>query len=270
MNAILNNEKIELDNDIIGLSLYGYACFTAFLVEDGNVKGFQYHIDRLVKDSKEIFGLSPDEQDIRNSVRRFFTSHDGPSNFVVRITVFPKNFSLAEPEKIEMLNILVTGKLHGSVPEKPLRLGTVDAIRALPFQKTTNVISNMKARAIAHKRGFDDALMVSGENITEGATWNIFLGTADLIVTPSLKNGILPGITRKLIIDLGKTLGFEMVETTIPLIMVDTYNYGFITNAACGVAPICSIDDKFGFFSKNKNILLLKKEYNKIQGERVI
>ncbi len=156
----------------------------------------------------------------------------------------------------------------GDHPAKPLRLKSVDASRALPFQKTANMISNLKARAISQKQGFDDALMINGGIVTEGSTWNIFFGLNDRLFTPSLKSGILPGITRRLIIENSGGLGFEVVEDELRLKAIDNYKYCFATNAAAGMATVCSIDG-FEFDAASNEIESLKAKHAAIIGDKI-
>ncbi|MCP4700001.1 MAG: hypothetical protein GY862_24590 [Gammaproteobacteria bacterium] len=268
MSVILNNQHIDTNNNVLSLALYGYACFTALAVDNGKVKGLKYHMDRLLNDSREIFGMSPKEKDIKKNINTFLDAQAGAEHIIVRVTLFPDNFSLATPEKIYDLNIMVTGRAHRSLNGKPMRLSSVDTARILPFQKTANMIANLKARAAAHRNGFDDALMVNKNVITEGATWNIFFGVNKRLATPSLDSGILPGVTRRLLIDYGNDLGFSISEQRVSLDDLNKYAYCFATNAAIGIAPICSIDHN-EYDANSDELAKLKEGYEQIPGEDV-
>ena len=268
MAVVLNKNTIEADNTILSLGLYSYACFTALAVEHGKVKGFDYHMERLVNDSTEIFGVKPQESDIKDNIRAFLNELGSVDHIIVRVTIFPDNFSLATPENIDSLNILVTGRAHSSVSGKPMKLSCVDATRVLPYQKTTNMISNLKARAIAHNTGFDDALMTQDGILTEGATWNIFFGKDNKLTTPPLSSGILPGITRKLIIEYSSRFGFDVEERVIRQPELSEFSYSFATNAAIGIAAVASIDTA-KFDSQHAGLSELKNKYENIEGESV-
>ncbi len=269
MSVILNNKKTEANDTVLSLALYGYGCFTSLVVDQGAVKGFKHHIERLLNDSKALFGLSPNESDIRENIKTFLESKARSGNIVVRVTLFPDGFSIATPEKVDAINIMVTGREQHSVGVKALRLLSVDSTRIHPFQKTTNMLSNLKARAIAHQKGYDDAVMMQNKLITEGATWNIFLGRGKNIITPSLTEGLLPGITRRIILDCGKRLGYSIKEARITTDTLCAYEYGFATNASTGITPIKSID-AIEFDASNDNLTCLSENYRQIPGERVV
>ncbi len=54
--------------------------------------------------------------------------------------------------------------------------------------------------------------MVLNRNIEEVGSMNIFFVENGKVITPELNGSILPGITRKSIIELAKNLGYEVEE----------------------------------------------------------
>ena len=64
----------------------------------------------------------------------------------------------------------------------------------------------------------DDALMLNTSGHVASATvGNIFVLQGDELVTPSLDQGVLPGIMRRVLLDHGKELGLKPVERAVPL-----------------------------------------------------
>lgn len=64
----------------------------------------------------------------------------------------------------------------------------------------------------------DDALMLNTSGHVASATvGNIFALQGDDLITPSLDQGILPGITRRILLNHAKDLGLKPVERAIPL-----------------------------------------------------
>ncbi len=268
MAVVLNGRTIEPDRSILSLALYGYACFTSFAVENRTVKGLRYHLERLCADVEAIIGIPPEEADIRKNLLKFLHECDPNDRIVVRVTVFPADFSAAYPEKINGLEVLVTGRSAGFASEKSLKLATVGSSRTLPLQKSTNMIANLKARAIARERGFDDALMISEDLVTEGATWNIFFQQGDVLFTPELGSGVLPGVTRRLIIEICRQAGVPVVEERIAKDRIKDFDCCFATNSVIGIAPIQSIDGyEFGEGKSKRDGLI--SLYASIAGERI-
>lgn len=85
------------------------------------------------------------------------------------------------------------------------------------------------------------ALNVRG-HISEGSGENVFLVIDGTIHTPPLSASILPGITRAMVIQLAKDLGFPFIEETIPREMLYIADEVFFTGSAAEITPIRSID----------------------------
>lgn len=242
MTVILNENTLTPDISLQSLCLYSYGVFTTFFVKDRKVKGLKYHVERLQTDSKVLFGIEPSEIDVKRNVNKFIDELGSPQQVVVRVTVFPVDFSLANPGNIENLNILVTGRAKSAVKDGYLKLMLVEAERSFPFQKTTNLIVNLKTRSIAQKRGYDDALIFSKGLITEGPLWNVFFIDKDTITTPPLRDNLLPGIARRLIIENANQYDIQVFEKSIPKDIYEKYESCFISNSAVGFSIVESIE----------------------------
>lgn len=267
MTIVLNNQVIDFNSEIQSLALYGYAVFTSFLVIKGGVKGFSDHLERLQRDCIALFAITPSESDIRSNLTQFIEQFDSRDIFV-RITVFPQDFSLFHPENINQLNILVTGRTPSATSSQALRLKLIDTQRILPHHKTVNMISNFKARVIAHKAGYSDALLSMGEKITEGTTWNIFFTQDDTIFTPPVQDGLLPGVTRKLIIENTSQFDIKVQEKSILKSSLSQYESCFITNSSVGISPVESIEQIT--YQNSKTLEKVIKLYSHIPEENLL
>ena len=72
------------------------------------------------------------------------------------------------------------------------------------------------------------------------------------IVTPALSGSILPGVTRKSVIQLGRDLGYEVSEETIDVHeMLADVEAGRITEVfGCGTAAVIAPVGRFGYQDK--------------------
>ena len=266
---ILNENTItNIDSEFQTLMLYNYAIFTSFLVQNGWVKKFAYHLKRLNHDCLTLFGISPAEDMVRKNIRLFLTHFENSDNVIIRVTVFPKQFSLAHPGDIRELNILVTGRSDNSVSGKiPLKLLVVDAQRTMCTHKTTNLIANLKARAIAQSQGYHDALLSNDQIITEGATWNIFFLQEKKLITPPIEDGLLPGITRKIIVE-NIPPDMELKEESVHISSLKNFDGCFITNATLGIVAVRSID-QCQYETESSVIQQIKEIYASIPSETI-
>ena len=63
------------------------------------------------------------------------------------------------------------------------------------------------------------------------------------LITPPLKDGVLAGITRQVILDFAKTIGFKTYEKSISHTDIYSAPYAFTTNSLMGITPLISIDE---------------------------
>lgn len=115
--------------------------------------------------------------------------------------------------------------------------------RVAPWVKSNNRQANVMAHRHAREQGYDDALFVDPSgNVTEGPTWNVFSIGSGAVITPPLAGGLLPGITRGLVLELCKDLGIPWEERELSLEEVKSSDELFITSTTRGVMPVGKLD----------------------------
>ena len=85
----------------------------------------------------------------------------------------------------------------------------------------------------------DDALMLNTSGYVASATVaNVFALQDDALITPSLNQGVLPGITRRILLDNAKKLGLKPVERTVPLEDLVRADVVFLCNSLRFIRPV--------------------------------
>ena len=97
--------------------------------------------------------------------------------------------------------------------------------------KTLSYIDGIAAaREVANDA--DDALMLNTRgHVASSTVANIFLIQGSELITPSLVQGILPGITRRVLLDNAKKMGFTPVERTVSLEDLFRADASFLCNS---------------------------------------
>jgi branched-chain amino acid aminotransferase len=139
--------------------------------------------------------------------------------------------------------------LPGTNPDEPLQWSLVTspfrvpASDALSSFKTSSKILNILARAEAEERGADEALLLNtnGE-AAETAGGNLFWVYRERICTVPTGRGVLPGITRAVVLEICQSLGFETNKRVIKPEMLRNAEGIFITTSALGIVPVVSFD----------------------------
>lgn len=134
--------------------------------------------------------------------------------------------------------------------EKGIHLALVTVKRNLkeslnPGIKTGNYLNNVLAKMEAHRAGAADALMLNVlGNLAESTTSNFFFVQDGRIMTPSLDCGILPGITRDILIRLARENGLLVEEGEWPPEVLEQAEEAFITGTVRKVMPVTLLNGR--------------------------
>lgn len=107
-------------------------------------------------------------------------------------------------------------------------------------------INSAFARSEAHWNGYDEAIVLNHDgHVSEGSAENIFLIRHGKLITPSVKDNILEGITRATVMELAHDeLGVEVVERSIDRSELYLADEAFFTGTGAQVAAIVEIDHR--------------------------
>jgi branched-chain amino acid aminotransferase len=115
----------------------------------------------------------------------------------------------------------------------------------LPQMKTANYLENLLSRREALSVGADDALWLNEKSqVVETSTSNIFLSTKNMLKTPRPENGLLPGITREVVLELAARYGIKVLETDIRLEESLSADEIFLTNSLIEIMPVTAVNNK--------------------------
>jgi aminodeoxychorismate lyase len=119
----------------------------------------------------------------------------------------------------------------------------IPAADALSSFKTTSKLLYVMARAEAAEKGADEALLVNtnGE-VAETASGNIFWIYHDKICTVPTGRGVLPGITRAVVLEICQTMGLQTNKRVIKPEALRNSEGIFVTQSALGVVPVSVFD----------------------------
>ena len=110
--------------------------------------------------------------------------------------------------------------------------------------KATSLLANVIYKSEANQKGVFEAILFDNGFVTEGSVSNVFCCIENKIITPPLTENILPGVTRKVIIELLQETSIEYEETKIPIDSFPLAKEIWVTNSTKGVIPIIELDGK--------------------------
>lgn len=234
--ATLDGKPVSAD-DLLPLALTNVGHFTSMRVDaDGSIRGLGLHMERLVRDSKIVWGTSLDTGLVREYVRQSLEGQTLPC--VVRVTIYDPKVEMGHPADADEPHIMVSVRGAGALPPEPLRAMSVTYERDLPEVKHCGLFGSLYARRTAQLAGFGDALFVGRDGfVSEGGTWNVgFVDQDGNVVWPQAP--VLPGVTMALL-----QKHAEHRVATVTLDQAKGMAAAFATNTSIGVRPLSAIDD---------------------------
>lgn len=134
--------------------------------------------------------------------------------------------------------------------ERGVKVVLVDVVRnhpqsVNPMIKSNNLMNSALAAQQALKHGGFEAVMRNyrGE-LTECTQSNLFIVKNGAALTPPLEAGLLPGITREFVFEIGRNAGIEVREKLLRDDDLFAADEAFLTSTTREVLPIVAVDDR--------------------------
>jgi len=109
--------------------------------------------------------------------------------------------------------------------------------------KSANYLNSILARRDAEAAGAYESIMLNVDgNVAEATGSNLFLVALDVCRTPDVAGGILPGITREVVIECAAAEGYTVEETACTVADLHAADEVFLTNSVIELVPVRTID----------------------------
>jgi branched-chain amino acid aminotransferase len=106
-------------------------------------------------------------------------------------------------------------------------------------------MENILARMTARAAGCDEAILLNEQGyLAEGSTTNIFLVSNKELITPSLESGVLPGITREVVLEIARAANIKTLERQVELEELIEAEEAFLTNSILEIMPLTWFESK--------------------------
>lgn len=117
--------------------------------------------------------------------------------------------------------------------------------RPLAGVKTTSYAVSVAGRVFAKRAGADDALFLGGhKRVLEATGSNLFVVKDGTMRTPSIDDAVLPGVTRRYVMEVASGEGFEVAEDTLYIDDLVVADEVILTSSLREVYPARSVDGR--------------------------
>jgi D-alanine transaminase len=109
--------------------------------------------------------------------------------------------------------------------------------------KSTQLLPNLIAKTAARRAGAYEAWLVENGTVTEGASTTAWIVAGDTLVTRPLSHAILPGVTRRVILEAAEHAQLKFGERGFTVAEALAAREAFISSAN-GIYPVVEIDGR--------------------------
>ncbi|NPC90798.1 aminodeoxychorismate lyase [Bacillus sp. WMMC1349] len=242
--------------------LYGIGVFETFRLYQGQPFLLKWHMERLKKALDDLkIEASLTEDDVLKILENLLEINQLTSgNARVRVNLsagLAGSGLSAEPYKDPVLMVLINPFQPESVPAEKegvvlqVHRNTPEGLFRL---KSHHFLNNLYGkRELGNDPGKEGIFLTDDGAVAEGIISNIFWKINDSVFTPSLKTGILDGVTRRYVIELLKKLNIKVMQGEYSLEHLLRADEAWMTNSVQEIVPFYKIGHAV-FPGKNGNM----------------
>lgn len=256
--------------------LYGDGVFEGIRSYNRLVFKLKEHIDRLYESAHGIMmKINISKKDMEKAVVDTLKSNNLDDAYIRLIVTRGIGDLGLDPRKCKNASIIIITDKIQLYPEKLYKEGlsiiTVPTPRNIPEAlnpqiKSLNYLNNILAKIEAINSGYEEAIMFTASGYVAECTGdNIFIIKDNALVTPPAYLGILKGITRSAVMEIGKGISLDVKEDVLTRHNLFTADECFLTGTAAEIIPVVSIEKRIiGTGKPGKMTLRLMKEFREL------
>jgi D-alanine transaminase len=258
LSAIAKNDWVYLNGEFVRRDaarispfdrgfLFAHAAYEVTAIYGGKLIDFGAHLERLGRTLSGIEILPPDidiealhhEMMHRNDVTegliyiQVSAGDQGPRDFYGPEEIVPSVFMFSTEKRL----------ISDAARDGIVVISVADERWVRRDLKTTQLLSQSLAYRAARRAGALTAIMHEDGVVTEAASANAWIVTADgVLVTRNLSSALLPGITRGTLARLLRDVGLSVEERAFTLDEIRGAVEAFTSSTGLVIAPILAMD----------------------------
>jgi branched-chain amino acid aminotransferase len=255
----LDGELVEKNDAKISVYdhglLYGDGVFEGIRVYAGRVFELDAHLHRLYASAKAIrLEIPISREQFAAAIEQTYRAN-GFTDCYIRAVITRGIGTLGiDPAKCQKPSVFIIADLISVYPremyDKGMAVITASVMRnhpnaISPRVKSLNYLNNILARIEANDAGVPEAVMLNHlGNVAECTADNVFIVRDGQVQTPCTADGILEGVTRRVMIALCEAQHIPCMEKTLQRHDLYIADEMFVTGTGAEVMPVTRIDGR--------------------------
>lgn len=228
--------------------LFGDGVYEVVPIIQGKLVDEDYGVQRLRRSLAEIEIAWPcSEEEYRRMLRELISRNQVTEGMVyVQVTRGIAERDFAYPKNTP--SSLMAYTTHKNILKSPLAESGVTVVSTPDLRwkrrdiKSLNLLAQCMAKQQAAKLGAFEAWMTEDGFVTEGASSTAYIVKGGTVITRALSNSILPGIRRRVLVEMAEKGGFRLEQRAFSVKEAQEADEAFLSNASSLVLPIVSVD----------------------------
>ena len=255
----LNNKAVDAKDAVVSALdhgfLYGMGLFETFRTYGGQPFLLQRHLDRMAEGCRllgipfepdatgmrEWIQLIMDKNELNDAYIRYTVTagedilglpsgnYKQPNHllYIKALPVMPDSL-YSEGKELQLLNH------RRNTPEGPVRLKSLHYMNNILAKRE---LSGYPSAA----RGAEGLMLTAAGELAEGIVSNIFFISGERLYTPDIATGILPGITREMVLELALSSGLHPEQGFYRWEQLEAADEIFLTNSVQEIVPVTTL-----------------------------
>ena len=234
-------------------TLYGDGVFEGIRIYNGRIFQRQIHVDRLFESARKLrLPIEQTKQEIVDAMYSTITANEITDGYIRLVVTRGAGTLGLSPFKCSNPATFIIADSIALYPQEMYDNGMaviiaktvrVSANMLDPCIKSLNYLNNICAKIEAIDAGVAEAIMLNVDgNVAECTGDNIFIVKDGEVITPNTDSGILVGVTRGVVMDIARELGFTVTERAVTPDDLSNADECFLTGTAAEVISVTKID----------------------------
>ncbi|MGD0191964.1 MAG: D-amino-acid transaminase [Rhizomicrobium sp.] len=231
------------------------AVYEVFGVIEGVIFDEEEHLDRLERSLGELEIAMPMQRTAMKFVVREVARRNGVGNGLIYMQITRGAYRRDHPIPADQFvrpSIIMTARNMDMVSVEARRQSGVSVVTGRDERwgrcdiKSTSLLANILAKTAGRRAGAYETWLVDSEGfVTEGSSTTAWIVDKDgRVVTRNLSHAILPGVTRKVILEAAAEAQLPVEERRFTPAEAANAKEAFISAASIGAVPVVSVDGK--------------------------